>query len=106
MTTKTDKNEQKEIIAFTKKFFNMKKEPTTVALISVNPDIGAGGWGVGDTDEIVTGLVMFAKELEESARYSICAQLLETLPAKGMALALEEALSRKGDLKVKKESLN
>jgi len=103
---KTTDKEQKDIIAFAKKFFKAKKEPTTVAMISVNQDDGAGAYGVGDTDEIITGLVMFAKQLEESSRYALCSQVLATLPNTGIALAVEEALSMKGDLKVKKSKLN
>lgn len=103
---KTTDKEQKELITFTRKFFKKKKDPTTVALISVTNGESAGGFGFGDTDEIVTGIIMFAKELDEASRYSICAQLLETLPTKGMALALEEALNRKGDLSIKKGAIN
>ena len=102
---KTTDKEQKEIIKFAKKFFGKKKEPTTVALISINQDEGASAFGCGDTDEIVTGVTMFAKELDEASRYSLCCQVLSTLPSAGIMCVFDEVLKSSGKIKIKKGKL-
>lgn len=106
MTTKTTKNENKEVSAFVKKFFKLKKDPSTVALVAVNGDSSAGGWGFGDADELVTGLVVFAKELDEASRYALCCQLMATLPSEGIMSVVDAVLQTSGKLKVKKSKIN